>query len=213
MDRPRDTLLIDIGVGLLAGLVATKVTGLAQEALARPMPEGVKEHERRLRPEPTSRVAARKIAEGLGHRPEGRRLELATLAVHYGVGLAWGPVYSLLRRHARMRPLPAGLVTGAAMSLLVDEALTPALGFSAPNRAFPAITHVRGFLVHLVYGAAAALTAETIYRLTRTVPRSGREQGGDGLRARTGQPRAGAAEAREFMASGPIGEASGVRGR
>ena len=60
MDQPRDTLFIDIGIGLLAGLVATKVTGLAQEALARPMPEGVKEYERRLRPEPTSRVAARR---------------------------------------------------------------------------------------------------------------------------------------------------------
>ena len=174
MDRPRDTLLTDIGVGLLAGLVATKVTGLAQEALQRPMPEGVKEHEQRLRPEPTSRVAARKIARRLGHRLDGRRLELVTVAVHYGVGVAWGPVYTLLRRHARMRPLPAGFATGAAMSLVVDEALTPALGFSAPDRAFPAITHVRGFLAHLAYGAAAALTAETIYRLTGTTPGPGR---------------------------------------
>ena len=170
MDRPRDILLTDIAVGLLAGLVATRVTGFAQEALRRPMPEGVKEHERRLRPEPTSRVAARKVGSGLGHRLDGRRLELATVAVHYGVGLAWGPVYTLLRRHARMRPLPAGLVTGAAMSLVVDEVLTPALGFSPPNRAFPAITHARGFLAHLAYGAAAALAAETIYRLTGTAP-------------------------------------------
>jgi hypothetical protein len=33
------------------------------------MPEGVKEREERLRPEPTSRVAARKVAEGLGIQP------------------------------------------------------------------------------------------------------------------------------------------------
>jgi uncharacterized membrane protein YagU involved in acid resistance len=170
MDRPRDTLLTDIGVGLLAGLVATKVTGLAQEALARPMPEGVKEHERRLRPEPTSRVAARKIARGLGHRLDGRRLELATIAVHYGVGLAWGPVYTLLRRHARMRPLPAGFATGAAMSLVMDEMLVPALGLSPPNRAFPAVTHVRGFLNHLAYGAVAAVATEALFRLTGTAP-------------------------------------------
>jgi hypothetical protein len=173
-DRPRDTLLADAAVGLLAGLVATRAHGLAQRALHRPMPESVKAHEARVRPEPTSRVAAREIARGLGYRLDGRRLALATLAVHHGLGLAWGPVYPLLRRHARLRPLAAGLATGAALSLVVDEALTPALGFSAPNRAFPALTHVRGFLAHLVYGAAAALTAETIYRLTGTTPGSGR---------------------------------------
>ena len=173
MDGPKGTLLTDLAIGLAAGLVATRAYGLAQEALARPMPEGVKEHEERLRPEPTSRVAARKVAEGLGYSLDERQLGLATAAVHYGLGLAWGPVYGLLRRHARMRPLAAGLATGAAMSLVVDEALVPALGLSPPNRAFPAVTHVRGFLNHLAYGAAAALTAEAVYRLTGTTPALG----------------------------------------
>ncbi len=170
MDGLKRTLLADIGIGLLAGLVATKATGLAQEALAWPTPEGVKEREGQLRPEPTSRVAARKAAEGLGQPLEGRRLELATGAVHYGLGLAWGPVYGLLRRHGGMRPVPAALATGAAMSLLMDEVAVPALGFGPPNRAFPAVTHVRGFPHPLAYGAAAALTAEAAYRLTGTTP-------------------------------------------
>ena len=180
MDRARDALLTDISVGLLAGLVATKVNGWGQRVLYRPMPARLKEHEERVRPEPSSRVAARKIGAGLGHHPDERRLRLATMAVHYGVGLAWGPVYGLLRRHARMRPLGAAFVTGTAMSLVMDEALVPALGFSAPNRAFPATTHLRGFLGHLVYGAAAGLTAEAIYRLTGTAPdRTGASPRGD----------------------------------
>jgi len=173
MDRPRDdtlTLPADIAVGLLTGLVATEAYGLTQEALARPMPEGVKEHEDRVRPEPTSRVAARKVAEGLGYSLDDRQLGLAATAVHYGLGMAWGPVYGLLRRHARMRPLAAGLAAGAAMSLVVDETLVPALGLSPPNRAFPAVTHLRGFLNHLAYGAVVALTAEAAYRLTGTTP-------------------------------------------
>ena len=65
--------------------------------------------------------------------------------------------------------VPAGFTTGAAMSLVVDEALVPALGLSPPNRAFPAATHVRGLLNHLAYGAAVALTAEAAYRLTGSV--------------------------------------------
>ena len=92
------------------------------------------------------------------------------MVVHYGLGLTWGPVYGLLRRHGRVRPLPAGFTTGAAMSLVMDEMLVPALGLSPPNRAFPAATHLRGFLNHLAYGAAAALTAELVYRLTGTTP-------------------------------------------
>ena len=32
-----------------------------------------------------------------------------------------------------MRPAAAGLATGAAMSVVADELLTPAFGFSAPN--------------------------------------------------------------------------------
>ena len=31
-------------------------------------------------------------------------------------------------------------------------------------------THLQGFLAHLVWGAAAALAAEAIYRLTGTAP-------------------------------------------
>ena len=134
------------------------------------LPKEVKEHEGRLRPEPTSRVAARKIAERLGYRLEERRLKLATMAVRYGMGVTWGPIYSLLRRQTRMGPLPAALATGAAMSLVLDEMLVPALGLSPAPQAFPATTHIRGLLNHLVYGAAAALAAETVYRLTGTTP-------------------------------------------
>jgi len=101
---------------------------------------------------------------------EDRRLRPVAKAVHHGLGMAWGPIYCLLRRRGGMRPLGAGLVAGASLSIVVDEGLTPALGLSAPNRAYPAATHVRGLLAHLVWGAAAALAAEAIYRLTGTAP-------------------------------------------
>ncbi len=163
-------LLFDIAIGLAAGLVATKVTELAQEAFYKPMPRCVKKREEEVRPGPPPKVAARKTADALGFELDEKQLMRAAMAIHYGLGVAWGPVYSLLRRHSQMEPLGAGFVTGAAMSLIVDEALTPALGFSAPSRDYPTITHVRGFAGHLVYGAVAALTAEAIYRLTDSAP-------------------------------------------
>ncbi len=170
MDPKTRTLLVDVAVGLAAGLVATKVYGFAQQALYHPMPKHVRRQEERVRPAPSSQVAAGKAAESLGYSLDERQRELAGCGVHYGLGAAWGPLYGLLRRHGGMRPLGAGILTGASLSLIVDEGLTPALGFSAPNRDYPALTHVRGFLNHLAYGAAVAVTAEALYWLTDKGP-------------------------------------------
>ncbi|KIU26363.1 hypothetical protein SR39_31640 [Methylobacterium radiotolerans] len=172
MGSQKDNLLVDVAIGLAAGFVATKVTEFAQEALYRPMPESVKQAEEAVRPGPPPEVAARKTMQAIGHPLGQQKLKFATMAVHYGLGVGWGPLYGLLRRQSRMQPLGAGFVTGAAMSLIVDEALTPALGFSAPSRAYPNITHVRGLVAHLVYGAAAALAAESLYRLLNVSPDS-----------------------------------------
>jgi hypothetical protein len=44
--------------------------------------------------------------------------------------MSWGTVYTLLRRLTPLPPPVAGLLTGASLSLLVDEGLTPLLGTS-----------------------------------------------------------------------------------
>src|SRR5215210_3508374 len=137
MDRTARTLLADVVIGCTAGLVATKVYGLVQDALYRPMPWHVKRQEEQVRPGPSSHVAAGRIAESLGYSLDAEQRKLAGCAVHYGVGIAWGPAYSLLRRHGGMKPFGAGLLTGATLSLIVDEGAAPALGLSAPNSEYP----------------------------------------------------------------------------
>ena len=172
-DRRAQTLLADIVVGLFAGLVATQVTNLAQGPLQRVTPGSVGRQERRVRPGASSSlVAARKAARRLDCSPNRQKVGLLGRAIHFGIGMAWGPVYSLLRRHGGLGPLGAALASGAAMSLVLDEGVVPALGLSAPNRDYPAFTHARGFLAHLVYGAAAALAAEGLGRLARRAPGS-----------------------------------------
>jgi uncharacterized membrane protein YagU involved in acid resistance len=86
---------------------------------------------------------------------------------HYGLGMGWGSTYTFLRRWTDLNPVSAGLLSGAAMSLLVDEGMTPLLGFSAPNREYPLSTHLRGFAAHLAFGLGVAVTAETLYWLGR----------------------------------------------
>ncbi len=85
--------------------------------------------------------------------------------MHYGLALSWSPLYVLLRRRARMGPLGAGLATGTAMSLIADEIMTPLAGFSAPNRAYPLVTHLRGFVAHQVFGIVVAATSEALWAL------------------------------------------------
>ena len=177
MNRRTQTLLVDVAVGLAAGLVATKAYGLVQEAFYRSTPKNVRQEEERVRPAPSSELAAAKIAESLGYSLDKRQRKLAGNAVHYGLGAAWGPIYGLLRRHGGMQPLGAGILTGATLSLIVDEGLAPALGFSAPNRDYPALTHVRGFFNHLAYGAAVAVTAEAFCRFTNARPDPGERRG------------------------------------
>ena len=68
---------------------------------------------------------------------------------------------SRLESRSRARWL-LGKLTGAAMSLIVDEGMTPLFGFSAPNRDYPLSTHPRGFATHLAFGLGVAATAETV---------------------------------------------------
>jgi uncharacterized membrane protein YagU involved in acid resistance len=160
-----DTLLLDIGVGMLAGLVATKVTEYAQQALWAATPEETRRKEQRVRLGPPFRVAAEKSADLAGLHLDEKETMAAGMAFHYASGIGWGPVYCVMRRAAGMNSLGAGIAAGMSMSILLDELVTPALGFSAPNRDYPPAAHVRGLLGHLVYGLALAGTAEGLYRL------------------------------------------------
>jgi hypothetical protein len=65
--RTPPPLLVDLAVGLAAGLFANWATDLAQGPLRRATPEGVRRREERVSPGPSSsHVAARRIAERLG---------------------------------------------------------------------------------------------------------------------------------------------------
>src|SRR5918998_2481540 len=100
MDRKVPKLLVDVAVGICAGLLATWATDLVQGPLRRTTPDSVKRREERISPGPSSsHVAARRIAEELGRPLDDRRVGAAAKTVHYGLGMAWGPVYGPPRRH------------------------------------------------------------------------------------------------------------------
>lgn len=166
--RPLEAIWADIAVGLFAGLVATQVINLAQKPLKRITPKSVDQHEKQVRPGASSSfVASQRITEKLDFQTSNRDEELLGTAIHFATGVCWGPVYTLLRRYASLQPVNAALITGGSMSLILDEALFPALGLSAPNKHYPVFTRIRGLAAHLVYGAAVALIAEGLERMMK----------------------------------------------
>jgi xanthosine utilization system XapX-like protein len=165
-------LIADIGVGLIGGYVGTKVMEPVAMKLYQWESEEARHQEDAVRPGPPYKIAARKTTELLGLKLSDQDIQkLGTTLFHYGLGMSWGPIYMLVRRRTDLNPAVAGLGTGAAMSLIVDEVLTPLFGFSAPNRAYPLVTHLRGVVAHLAFGLGIAVTAETLTWLGRRTGR------------------------------------------
>jgi hypothetical protein len=158
----------DIGIGMIGGYVGTKIMERVSMKLYELESEEDRKREEEVRPGPPFEIAARKTTGALGIELSEEQIQtLAMYGFHYGLGIGWGPTYTFLRRWTDLNPVSAGLLSGAAMSLLVDEGMTPLLGFSAPNRAYPLSTHLRGFVAHLAFGLGVAATAETLYWLGR----------------------------------------------
>ena len=128
-------------------------------------PDEARQQEDVVRPGPPYQLAANKVADRQRLDLSDSQRKALGMGFHYGLGMAWGPVYTLLARRSGMNPVVAGLLTGAAMSIIADEFMTPAMGASAPNREYPLVTHLRGFVAHLVFGLGVAATAELLLRL------------------------------------------------
>ncbi|MDP9408558.1 MAG: DUF1440 domain-containing protein [Actinomycetota bacterium] len=163
-------LLVDAALSPVAGYLATKAMEPVSMKLYELESEIDRAREDVVRPGPPYRIAAEKTARLVGVNLTDSQLDTVALGFHHGLAVSWAPVYALLRRTASLNPLAAGLTTGAAMSLIVDVGLTPALGFSAPNREYPLATHLRGVVAHLVFGVAVAGVFEVGWGLLRQRP-------------------------------------------
>jgi hypothetical protein len=163
-------VLTDLALAPVAGYVATKAMEPVGSWLYERESQGSREREQAVRPGPPYRIVAQKTAALLGLDLSEAALEKAALVFHYGLAISWSPTYALLRRRTGLGPVAAGLASGVAMSAVVDEGLTPALGLSAPNRAYPFAAHARGVASHLAFGLAVAAVTETAWMILRRRP-------------------------------------------
>lgn len=171
-------LMTDLALAPLAGYVGTKIMESVGAKLYELESEQDRKREDDARPGAPYAIAAAKAADLAGLTLTDKQHDRLALAFHYGLAVQWAPLYPLLRRRTSLRPVAAGLATGAAMSLIADEMMTPALEFSAPNCAYPLSTHLRGFIAHLVFGLGVAAVTEAGWRVLRQHPCSPRRAAG-----------------------------------
>jgi hypothetical protein len=160
----------DAAIAGVAGYLGTKAMEPVSMKLYELESEAARKQEDDARPGPPYEIAARKIDDVFGLNLDDAKVNRLSMALHYGLAVSWAPLYEVLRRRIRMAPVTAGITTGAAMSLIADEVLTPRLGFSARNREYPLVTHLRGFLAHLAFGLAVAGVTEAAWGVLRRRP-------------------------------------------
>lgn len=167
--RPIDEgeLLRGLAAGLAGGLVASVVME-AFQALASPLLSRLEGESGPGGSEPTTVRAAEAVSEDvLGHQLSGGEKEWAGPAVHYATGLALGGAYGVAAVIEPRVTVGAGLPYGAAVAVVLDEALVPAVGLSGPPWASPASTHAYALASHLVFGLTVEVVRRGVHDLLR----------------------------------------------
>ncbi len=114
--------------------------------------------------------ATEKLASAISETVFDRELtesekEKAGAVVHYGFGASTGAIYGAAAEVVPGVTAYSGLLFGAAVWAVADEAVVPALGLSKPPTEYPLSTHAYALSSHLVYG----LTTEVVRRAARRI--------------------------------------------
>jgi uncharacterized membrane protein YagU involved in acid resistance len=142
--------------GAIAGAVATWVMGKVTSYVYEHEDKAAREREDRAREGKTAYgVAAEKAAHLVGAELSEEEREKYGSAFHWGLGIAAGALYGVLRPRMESAELARGLAFGTAFWLVIDEGAVYTLGLTPGPTAFPWQAHARGLAGHLTFGAVA----------------------------------------------------------
>jgi hypothetical protein len=152
-------LFVGAAAGYLAGQVMDQATNWFYERQS----NASKQREGELLPEGAPLASARKLAGLIGAEPTDEQAGTIAATLHQGLGQLYGVVAAALTRRG-VPPVRAGLASGAAGFLLVDE-LANSLFFTPPPQAYPVESHLRGLVGHLTFGATTGALLALARRL------------------------------------------------
>lgn len=143
----------DLSWGAVAGTLATLALSATSNALYAREAKLAKAREEWARGGKTAnRVAVARLARAAGADLSRAQAEAAEGAIHFGIGAGSGAVYGAVRSRVPGPAVAKGLGFGAALWLVADEGLNPALGLTPGPAAFPWQAHARGLASHLAFG-------------------------------------------------------------
>jgi hypothetical protein len=90
--------------------------------------------------------------------------DVAGTVLHYAMGATSGALYGAVAEALPQVTVGAGLPFGAAVWVIADEGIVPAVGLSKSPTEYPLSIHAYSFSSHLVFG----LTAELVRRALRS---------------------------------------------
>lgn len=153
----------DSAIAGLSGAAATQVTSRVTTALQARQSPADEAREKAVSPGVAYGIAAKRTASAVGVELGQEQRQAIGSGLHWALGIGWAPVYLAFRRGGGLHPVLAGLLTGIALFIVVDEGANTVFGLAAPPRAYPASTHVRGAAGHAVYGLTLAALVETAW--------------------------------------------------
>lgn len=154
--------------GLVGGLVASFVMGEFQALWSKiseseKKKSGDKPQAGGEKKEPATVKAAEMISENAFDRELTKdEKSYAGPAMHYAMGGTSGAIYGAAAELVPMAKIGAGLPFGAAVWLVADDLIVPALGLSKPPTAYPLSIHAYALASHLVYGLATEIVRGTV---------------------------------------------------
>jgi hypothetical protein len=152
-------LLVGAAGGYTAGKVMDRVTTWFYQRQS----DASKQREGELLPGGAPMASARKLARLVGVEPTDEQAGQLASALHQSLGQLYGVGAASLMR-AGVPPVAAGITTGVAGLLLVDE-LANSLFFTPPPQAYPVESHLRGLVGHLSFGVTLGVVLAVARRL------------------------------------------------
>lgn len=156
----------DATIGLAAGYAGGRaMTPVTTKFYAMESTQS-KDAEKKVSPGIAYDIAAKDLSGRIGITLDDKQAQRVGTYFHSGLALTGGEIYMLLRHRFGLNPLIAALAMSMTLWLGMDEGMTPAMGWSAPDPKYPIATHLRGLAGHLTLGFGTAVAAEVLHWLT-----------------------------------------------
>lgn len=154
----------DLGIGAAIGYGANMAMDQATGWYFERQSEASRRREEEVVPGGAPVLVGKKLAGMVGRKVTNEQAAKIGVLVHRSLGMSYGAGAAALARKG-VAPLVAGLATGAAAFVAVDEARLSAF-FTPPPQAYPIESHLRGVVGHLAYGAVAGTLLASTRRLS-----------------------------------------------